>query len=237
MLTLTDLFCGAGGSSTGAVAVPGVEVRIASNHWDLAVSVSRATITGCRVSGAGCVARRRISTTASQIAATQKMESATSANDASSSGRPGEIGLNTAGDGMSRTRTMCVNTTAADNPAPRHITPNIGPPTLTLCCRTNVGTAKGIGTRKLLGVTLDARSRRSLKSMWPTSRSSSEIRACTAESPMAPSSTSGPSVLVDRTIGPTSRAHVSAVTAARTIASCSSSSWRAADPRGGDSAC
>lgn len=36
-LTLTDLFCGAGGSSTGAIAVPGVAVRIASNHWDLAV--------------------------------------------------------------------------------------------------------------------------------------------------------------------------------------------------------
>ena len=36
-LTLTDLFCGAGGSSTGAVQVPGVEVRIAANHWDLAV--------------------------------------------------------------------------------------------------------------------------------------------------------------------------------------------------------
>lgn len=36
-LTLTDLFCGAGGSSTGAIAVPGVRVRIASNHWDLAV--------------------------------------------------------------------------------------------------------------------------------------------------------------------------------------------------------
>lgn len=36
-LTLTDLFCGAGGSSTGAVSVPGVTVRIASNHWDLAV--------------------------------------------------------------------------------------------------------------------------------------------------------------------------------------------------------
>jgi hypothetical protein len=36
-LTLTDLFCGAGGSSTGAIAVPGIEVRIASNHWDLAV--------------------------------------------------------------------------------------------------------------------------------------------------------------------------------------------------------
>lgn len=37
MLTLTDLFCGAGGSSTGAIEVPGVAVRIASNHWDLAV--------------------------------------------------------------------------------------------------------------------------------------------------------------------------------------------------------
>jgi DNA (cytosine-5)-methyltransferase 1 len=37
MITLTDLFCGAGGSSTGAVGIPGVKVRIASNHWDLAV--------------------------------------------------------------------------------------------------------------------------------------------------------------------------------------------------------
>ncbi|MFB8031294.1 DNA cytosine methyltransferase [Streptomyces sp. NPDC055990] len=37
MITLTDLFCGAGGSSTGAVQIPGVSVRIASNHWDLAV--------------------------------------------------------------------------------------------------------------------------------------------------------------------------------------------------------
>ncbi|GAA0948649.1 DNA cytosine methyltransferase [Kribbella koreensis] len=38
-LTLTDLFCGAGGSSSGAVQVPGVSVRIAANHWDLAVAV------------------------------------------------------------------------------------------------------------------------------------------------------------------------------------------------------
>lgn len=37
MLTVTDLFCGAGGSSTGAIQVPGVRVRIAANHWDLAV--------------------------------------------------------------------------------------------------------------------------------------------------------------------------------------------------------
>lgn len=36
-LTLTDLFCGAGGSSTGAIEIPGVSVRIASNHWELAV--------------------------------------------------------------------------------------------------------------------------------------------------------------------------------------------------------
>lgn len=37
MITVTDLFCGAGGSSTGAIQVPGVEVRAASNHWQLAV--------------------------------------------------------------------------------------------------------------------------------------------------------------------------------------------------------
>lgn len=35
-LTITDLFCGAGGSSSGAVTA-GVTVRIAANHWDLAV--------------------------------------------------------------------------------------------------------------------------------------------------------------------------------------------------------
>lgn len=37
MLTLTDMFCGAGGSSTGAVEVPGIEVRTALNHWDRAI--------------------------------------------------------------------------------------------------------------------------------------------------------------------------------------------------------
>lgn len=36
-LTVTDLFCGAGGSALGATAVPGVELRIAANHWALAV--------------------------------------------------------------------------------------------------------------------------------------------------------------------------------------------------------
>lgn len=37
MLTVTDLFCGAGGSSSGAAEVPGVAVRMAANHWRLAV--------------------------------------------------------------------------------------------------------------------------------------------------------------------------------------------------------
>jgi hypothetical protein len=36
-LTVTDLFCGAGGSSSGAERVPGVVVRMAANHWRLAV--------------------------------------------------------------------------------------------------------------------------------------------------------------------------------------------------------
>ncbi|WP_100499389.1 DNA cytosine methyltransferase [Geodermatophilus chilensis] len=36
-LTLTDLFCGAGGSAQGAHAVPGIELRLAANHWQLAV--------------------------------------------------------------------------------------------------------------------------------------------------------------------------------------------------------
>lgn len=38
-LTLTDLFAGAGGSSTGAIAVPGIQVKIAANHWQLAIDV------------------------------------------------------------------------------------------------------------------------------------------------------------------------------------------------------
>ena len=39
MLTVTDIFAGAGGSSTGAAAVPGVHVALAANHWRLAVDV------------------------------------------------------------------------------------------------------------------------------------------------------------------------------------------------------
>ena len=35
-ITLADFFCGAGGSSTGAVQVPGVVLRAAANHWQLA---------------------------------------------------------------------------------------------------------------------------------------------------------------------------------------------------------
>lgn len=36
-ITNTDLFCGAGGSTTGANDVPGVTTVIAANHWDLAI--------------------------------------------------------------------------------------------------------------------------------------------------------------------------------------------------------
>lgn len=41
-LTMHDLFCGAGGSSTGAVSVPGVTVRLAANHWDKAIETHNA---------------------------------------------------------------------------------------------------------------------------------------------------------------------------------------------------
>lgn len=41
-LTMTDLFCGAGGSSTGAGDVPGVQVRLAANHWALAIETHNA---------------------------------------------------------------------------------------------------------------------------------------------------------------------------------------------------
>lgn len=36
-LTIVDFFCGAGGSSTGAALVPGVELVVAANHWDRAI--------------------------------------------------------------------------------------------------------------------------------------------------------------------------------------------------------
>jgi DNA (cytosine-5)-methyltransferase 1 len=36
-LTVIDFFCGAGGSSQGAAAVPGVRVELAANHWDRAI--------------------------------------------------------------------------------------------------------------------------------------------------------------------------------------------------------
>ncbi len=39
MITVTDIFAGAGGSSTGAEMVPGVHVALAANHWALAVDV------------------------------------------------------------------------------------------------------------------------------------------------------------------------------------------------------
>jgi len=41
-LTMTDLFAGAGGSSTGGTFVPGVSVRVAANHWQKAVDVHNA---------------------------------------------------------------------------------------------------------------------------------------------------------------------------------------------------
>lgn len=39
MITITDLFAGAGGSSTGASQVPGVHVRIAANHFQPVIDI------------------------------------------------------------------------------------------------------------------------------------------------------------------------------------------------------
>lgn len=41
-LTLTDLFCGAGGSALGASVVPEVELRYAANHWKRAIETHAA---------------------------------------------------------------------------------------------------------------------------------------------------------------------------------------------------
>ncbi len=37
-VTVTDFFCGAGGSSTGAVAA-GATIELAANHWSTAIEV------------------------------------------------------------------------------------------------------------------------------------------------------------------------------------------------------
>jgi len=39
---VTDLFAGAGGSTTGAMQIPGVHIRIAANHWKLAINTHAA---------------------------------------------------------------------------------------------------------------------------------------------------------------------------------------------------
>ena len=45
-ITMSDFFCGAGGSSTGAIAIPGVRLVFAANHWKLAVDVHNANHPG-----------------------------------------------------------------------------------------------------------------------------------------------------------------------------------------------
>lgn len=42
MITIADLFCGAGGSGLGASVVPGVQLRYAANHWRQAVETHAA---------------------------------------------------------------------------------------------------------------------------------------------------------------------------------------------------
>ena len=44
-LTVSDFFCGAGGSSSGLIQVPGLNLRVAANHWSLAVEVHAANHT------------------------------------------------------------------------------------------------------------------------------------------------------------------------------------------------
>lgn len=44
MFTVFDGYCGAGGSSSGAEQVPGVTVRYAVNHWDLAIQTHNANM-------------------------------------------------------------------------------------------------------------------------------------------------------------------------------------------------
>ena len=47
-LTVTDLFCGAGGASLGAETVTGVQLVMAANHWQKAIDVHQANFAGAR---------------------------------------------------------------------------------------------------------------------------------------------------------------------------------------------
>ena len=41
-IDVTDLFAGAGGSTTGAIQIPGVHIAMAANHWPLAINTHQA---------------------------------------------------------------------------------------------------------------------------------------------------------------------------------------------------
>ena len=41
-VTVTDIFCGGGGSSTGMANIPGLKIVMAANHWQLAIDVHNA---------------------------------------------------------------------------------------------------------------------------------------------------------------------------------------------------
>lgn len=45
-LSFADFFCGGGGSSTGAILIPGVELVVAANHWDRAIDTHTANHPG-----------------------------------------------------------------------------------------------------------------------------------------------------------------------------------------------
>ncbi|WIX78675.1 DNA cytosine methyltransferase [Amycolatopsis carbonis] len=48
MYTMTDLFCGAGGSGLGATSVPGVELRMAANHSPRAIETHETNFPDCK---------------------------------------------------------------------------------------------------------------------------------------------------------------------------------------------
>lgn len=47
-LLAADLFCGAGGTSCGAVTTGGVQLVCAANHWDVAIATHQANYPGVR---------------------------------------------------------------------------------------------------------------------------------------------------------------------------------------------
>ncbi len=140
-ITMSDYYCGAGGSSTAGIQVAGVRVTMAVKHWDLAIEMSRVErrIEPWR-SSVGCAARSsRLTTTRSAV--TQRTGTGTNARGASSRGPLAGTAAHTTDGGGRRTERVCAPTTANVLSAHLSTSASIEPRIEGTCSRTSNGIA------------------------------------------------------------------------------------------------